>query len=58
MTGIDVAVDRCREHQASAFLQSDEAIAPRRIVGRNTGARNGDEAAAVGKTGQRRRNVP
>jgi hypothetical protein len=58
MTGIDPVTDRCREQQSAAFLQLDEAIAPSRVATRNTAARNGDQAAAVGKRRQRRRNVP
>jgi len=58
MTGIKLAVDRCREQQAAAFLQPDKTIAPSRIVGTKTSASNGNQAAAVRKTRQRGRNMP
>lgn len=57
VAGIDAAVDRSREHDAASFLQTDEAIAPGWIVGREIRAGDGDEAAAIGETRQRRRHV-
>ena len=52
MTGIDTAVDSNREHEAAALLKPDEAVAPRRIVGGEIGARYGDQASILGQAHQ------
>ena len=57
VAGIDAAIDRGREHDAAALLQSDEGVAPGWIVGREAGAGDGDQAAALGETRQRRGDV-
>jgi hypothetical protein len=54
MLGIDRAVDRRREHDAPAFLQSREGIGPSRIVRRATRPGNRDKTPALGKPRQRR----
>ena len=51
--GIDGAVDRRGEHDASALLQADEGVAPGRIVGREARAGDGDKPSAVGEPRQR-----
>jgi hypothetical protein len=58
VSGIDGAVDRGREQDAAAFLQTDKALAPGGRVGAEVRAGDGDEASAVGEARQRRRDVP
>ena len=54
VAGIDPAVNAGGEHHAAALLQPDEPIPPGRIVGGQSFARDGDQAAALGETRQRR----
>ena len=46
MTGVDAPLDRGREDDTSLFLQAGEGRRPCRIVGREIGAGDGDEAPA------------
>ena len=57
MTGIDATVDGCGERDATALLQFHESVAPGGIVGGEIGARNRNQAAAVGEPRQRGRDV-
>ncbi len=57
VAGIDATVDCCGEHDTPAFLQSDEAVAPGGIVGREIGAGDRNQAAALGEPRQRGRDV-
>jgi len=57
MAGIDASLDRGGEDHAPTFLQADESIAPGRMIGREARARDRDQASAVGKPGERRRNM-
>ena len=54
VAGIDPPVDAGGEHHAAALLQPDEPIAPGRIVWGQSFARDGDQAAALSETRQRR----
>jgi len=56
--GIDPAIDGGGEDHAAALLQPNIGVAPRRRVGRDIGARDSDQAAAIGKPRQRRADVP
>jgi len=58
VAGIDGAVDRGREQDAAPLLQTDKAFAPCGGVRAEVRAGDGDEASAVGKARQRRRDVP
>ena len=54
VAGVDTAVNRSGEDNATSFLQRGERIAPRRIVGRQIRAGDGDEPTTIGKTYQSR----
>ncbi len=57
MAGIDAAVDGGGEHNAAARLEAHEGFAPGRVLRREVGARDGDEAAAFREPRQRRGHV-
>ena len=57
VAGIDAPLDRRREDDAPAFLQADEGVAPGRMIGREAGASDRDQPSAVGKAGERRRDM-
>ena len=54
MADIGLAGDRRREDDAAFFLQADEAVAPGRLIGTDIVAGDRDQAAAFGKTRERR----
>ena len=58
MARIDRAVDRRRKHDLSAFLQSDEGIAPGRHVGTETGAGDRDQPPTGSKARERGGDMP
>jgi hypothetical protein len=57
VAGVDRPVDGRREDDGPALVQAHERLAPARAVRGQARLRDGDEASALGKTRQRRRNV-
>jgi hypothetical protein len=56
--GIDRPVDRGGEHDAAAFLQPDEGVAPGRVVRPEVRAGDCHQPPAVDETRERRGDVP
>jgi hypothetical protein len=57
MSGIGLAGEPGGEDDPGAFLPAQEAVAPRGVVGREAVAGDGDQAAAIRETGERRADV-
>ena len=57
MTRVDAAVDDGGKQKPAALLEPLEAVEPKRIVGREASAGDGDEASALGQPRQGRREM-
>ena len=58
VAGIALAGERRCEHDAALFLETNEALAPGRLIGTDIAPGDGNETAAVFETRKRGGNVP